>query len=159
MYRSLGVTESNERDVELLLKLLSRNTRLKFQNLPVSATTPTVRFSGECNTSLGNSINNLLCIQSALRHQGADSEAVIVEGDDSIVRIPNDFDVDLFRKDLESFGLAVKCDECYGLNSTGFCQLYWAPDHTLCVDFRNRIRKFIWSTRKSDTAEQLAQRA
>lgn len=59
---------------------------------------PTCRMSGEMNTSLGNSINNLIIIWSALRvladefHCEPDYNAVIVEGDDSLCAIPEGVD-------------------------------------------------------------------
>lgn len=48
-----------------------------------------MRFSGEMNTSLGNTINNWLMISSALSFIGAkDPYRFVVEGDDALVAVP-----------------------------------------------------------------------
>lgn len=62
---------------------------------PVHATDPAgsvaidiqpMRFSGDMNTSLGNSINNWLALYAALHHvKSPDPRAFVIEGDDAIL--------------------------------------------------------------------------
>lgn len=80
-----------------------------------------VRFSGECNTSLGNSINNYVCLKAALMVCGVSEAPVVVEGDDAIVAYPDDLDLELFISTLQSFGLILKYSIKDNVQFSGFC--------------------------------------
>lgn len=55
----------------------------------VTLTGPCRRWSGDMNTSLGNTISNLLCLRAALILTGNDPDRLIVEGDDSLCHVEN----------------------------------------------------------------------
>lgn len=108
VYRALCSTAATRPLLECVLRMLGGETVLRCRGYKLRARTPAVRFSGEATTSLGNSINNLLCIQACLRVQGLSTDRVVVEGDDAIVA-QEGLDVDRFCSDLGRFGLSVKC--------------------------------------------------
>lgn len=103
--------------------LLSPRTKLSGYSLGHAFTTP-VRFSGEMNTSCGNTLYNLISLKYASSRCGFASEP-IVEGDDSMICIPPDLDVDLFVSYLEQCGLCVKYDIYDSPGVAGYCSSYW----------------------------------
>lgn len=60
------------------------------------------------NTSLGNTISNLLCLRAALIITGNDPDRLIVEGDDSLCHVESKDHVPHVVESLESMGLITK---------------------------------------------------
>lgn len=86
-------------------------------------TGPARRWSGDMNTSLGNTISNLLCLRTALKLAGEDPDRVIVEGDDSLVHVEHPARVPEIVHHLESMGLITKPIEFDSPGEAGFCHL------------------------------------
>lgn len=108
----------------LVTRLLSNKTRLTSYGLGC-ASISTVRFSGEMNTSCGNTLYNLMAIKYCLRIMGIKTH-MLVEGDDSIVAIPQDFDIEYFLELMHSCGLIVKYDIFDYHGDAGYCSSYWS---------------------------------
>lgn len=79
--------------VEFMLDELRAGTDLcvrrdRFRSEGVSRVrAPCMRFSGEMDTSLGNTINNAVMIMTVLASLGEDPLAFVAEGDDALVRL------------------------------------------------------------------------
>lgn len=84
---------------------------------------PCRRWSGDMNTSLGNTISNLLCLRAALSMCGEDPDRLIVEGDDSLVHIEDPANADIIVRNLESMGLITKPLTYPEPGQAGFCHL------------------------------------
>ena len=106
--------------------LLSPHTKLAGYALGSAITTP-VRFSGEMNTSCGNTLYNLIALMYSARMCGFESYP-IVEGDDSMICIPPDLDIQLFVGYLEQCGLVVKYDVFDQPGQAGYCSSFWEDD-------------------------------
>jgi hypothetical protein len=100
------------------------------------------RMSGEQNTSLGNSILNLLLISFVLHESGLseDDFYVICEGDDAIIGYNGSVDLSMFEK------LCIKMawDEVDHPGVGGFCGLYFGEALTSMVE-PSSLAKIGWS--------------
>lgn len=66
-----------------------------------------MRFSGDMNTSLGNSIHNYLALSAALETVHCNPYGFVCEGDDALICIEQSA-VQGFRNYLENLGLRLK---------------------------------------------------
>lgn len=104
-------------------RLLARWTRLQGYDLGSARISP-VRFSGEMNTSCGNTLYNLTAIIAAGLEQGIELQP-LTEGDDSLTPIPPDFDLERFLNQLRLMGLIVKYEVHDYHGNCGYCSSYW----------------------------------
>lgn len=75
---------------------------------PVDLIIKPMRFSGDMNTSLGNSIHNYLLIRSALECVGSPRlDTFVLEGDDALIALPRRL-VAPFVARLEACGMRLK---------------------------------------------------
>lgn len=125
IYYRIFPKEVCDRMVEVLL---SPRTKLSGYSLGSAITTP-VRFSGEMNTSCGNTLYNLMALMYSSHKCGFHSYP-IVEGDDSMICIPPDLDVNLFVSYLEQCGLVVKYEIYSEPGSAGYCSSFWEGDNS-----------------------------
>lgn len=85
-----------------------------------------IRLSGEMNTSLGNTITNLVSIYSACEILGVHEPRCVVEGDDAMVSVPRGVDPDRYVEVMRSMGYNIKMeafDVAPGMG--GYCSMYW----------------------------------
>lgn len=87
-------------------------------------TCPAIRFSGEMNTSLGNSIVNLVSIHVVARKLGFIPKC-IVEGDDALIAVPDHITKEDFQMQMHTLGFNIKIDEYPHPGQAGFCGLWW----------------------------------
>lgn len=115
---------------------------------------PAIRFSGEMNTSLGNTVNNWLMITTALLYIKADPSKFVCEGDDCLVCVPSD-SVDQFLSVITKFGMRLKESRYSRPGDAGFCHQWWDPDHVIFTDVRHRLRQLAYSQSGRDPQGQL----
>lgn len=107
------------------------NLLLKDQRVAVgngSAHVPVSRFSGEMNTSLGNSITNYVFIRMLMSHFGS-SGNFYIEGDDGLLCFQQELDVDLVREFAVQNGFNLKIDRVKSPGTAGFLSTYWNTDN------------------------------
>lgn len=97
---------------------------------------PTMRCSGDPQTSLGNSLVNLVTILAAMWRQDVDMNDVIcwVEGDDSIVSCPANWDENNIRQHEEYFrkmGFSTKMELYDFVGDAGYCSMYFDHDFNM----------------------------
>lgn len=103
--------------------LLCPLTKINGYSLGSALISP-VRFSGEMNTSCGNTLYNLMAILYAGRRLGYHLTP-LVEGDDSLTPIPEGFPVETFIKELTNLGLMTKYEVVDYHGDAGYCSSYW----------------------------------
>lgn len=104
-------------------RLLAKYTPLVAYDMG-KAKISTVRFSGEMNTSCGNTLYNLTAIISAGMEQGFILQP-LVEGDDSLTPLPEGFNLPRFLAYLSTLGLIVKHEVHDYHGDCGYCSSYW----------------------------------
>lgn len=107
----------------IVRRLLAKTTPLVAYDMG-KAKISTVRFSGEMNTSCGNTLYNLTAIMAAGLEQGYVLQP-LVEGDDSLTPIPEGFDLPRFLSYLSTLGLIVKHEIHAYHGDCGYCSSYW----------------------------------
>lgn len=136
---------------------------------------PLLRYSGEVTTSLGNTLNNIVCIAVAravadgLDLAGVDWGAylsqlpLVVEGDDSVQAIPSGDAawVDRLVECLRAFGLEVKPELHSDVSESGFCGVSWNPSngHRYSRDPLLALAKLCWTSCNTDNDMMLALKA
>lgn len=137
---------------------------------------PLLRYSGEVTTSLGNTLNNIVCI--AVARAVADGKSLeevdwrvhlgqlplVVEGDDSIQALPSGYDaawLAAFVSTLESFGLEVKPEVHPHVSEAGFCGVSWNPSngHRYSRDPLLALAKLCWTSSAVNSEMMLALKA
>ena len=88
---------------------------------------PASRFSGEMNTSLGNSIVNYIVIQMIQRHFNVGGN-FFIEGDDGLLCFNKELDVEAVRQYALSQGFNLKIDRVESPGKAGFLSTYWDED-------------------------------
>lgn len=112
------------------------------------------RMSGDVNTSLGNGVSNVVVIMFVVWVRGRFwLLAVIVEGDDSLFRVPRHLDIT--TDDFAEFGLIVKIEESEDVNLASFCgNVYSRQDLKMLVEPGRVFRRFGYIDRKYKNARQ-----
>lgn len=105
---------------------------------------PAIRFSGEMNTSLGNTVNNWLMITTSLLYVKADPNRFVCEGDDCLVAVPKGKE-EAFLQTIQRFGMRLKEDRYERPGDAGFCHQWWDPDGVIFTDPRHRLRQLAYS--------------
>lgn len=142
--RCLGTTR-NYAFLQRCLEGLVAEVPVIWQKGEVVYRGPTMRFSGEITTSLGNTINNILCLLTAYNValcsvNGETSKThkfvvpiTVVEGDDSVTALPytdlsaaQDFAQAMCRC-LSRLGLSVKAEVHDHVSAAGYCGCQWNP--------------------------------
>lgn len=111
------------KDVDYCLENLTRPQVVNTDHdIGVRLYTPALRFSGEMNTSLGNTCNNILMIASAMRDLGYEFSDIrfVCEGDDALIGIAPT-DVEALSRRLESYGMRLKSDVFERPGDAGYC--------------------------------------
>lgn len=100
IYRQCLSFDTNRDFVNFAIKTLDRDCKIRWGNNALIYKGPSIRFSGEVTTSLGNTLNNLVCILAAYRLAAIDigyglvemhdllQIPLVVEGDDSVTKMP-----------------------------------------------------------------------
>lgn len=125
------------------LDQLVADTTIANKSAGVYARTPALRFSGDMNTSLGNTITNYLSISTAMDFCNCPDWAAVVEGDDALLRVPGDFDSQLYIYHMERMGFNCRVEK-EGLRPgmMGYCSMYWNDDFELISDPINTLVTF-----------------
>lgn len=135
-------TKPNPGDRDALLNKLAADHEIRTP-YGVTYKGPALRFSGEMNTSLGNSAVNWLMIHTALIMLDEDPWAFVVEGDDSLIRLHSS-NVERFRSIIESFGMRLKLETANRPGDAGFCHQWWTEEHEIVTDVRHRLRQIAY---------------
>lgn len=109
---------------------------------------PAMRFSGDMNTSLGNTIANYVSLQVAAKLQH-ESITCVVEGDDSLFRASKSFDVARFQSTMVKMGFSVKIDEVDSPSKAGYCSSKWTASQKPVPDPTKFIPNMLWSSPSS----------
>lgn len=92
---------------------------------------PASRFSGEMNTSLGNSITNYLFIQMLLHDQNVTDANFFIEGDDGLICSTVPLDVDRASVYARTQGFNLKIAPANRPGEAGFLSTFWEEDLTV----------------------------
>lgn len=130
------------------LDLLLEEVHLYHRTTGCTMTCPAIRFSGEMNTSLGNTLVNYVSLRVAAQLSGYDVRAV-VEGDDALIAVPADADPEIFRNHMTSMGFNIKIDQYITPGSAGFCSMYWTQANDLVINLIDRLPDLFWADRSS----------
>ena len=96
------------------------------------AKVPASRFSGEMNTSLGNSITNYIFIKMLLLDQNAEDKAnFFIEGDDGLICSTVPLDVQRASEYARTQGFNLKMNQADTPGEAGFLSTYWEKDLTV----------------------------
>lgn len=119
-----------------------------------------MRFSGDMNTSVGNSIHNWLLIRSALYSIGANPDCFFVEGDDAFVAILPQY-VQAFEDRLLKCGMRLKVTRHSSPGECGFCHVWWTRlNHIPVTEIDHRLRNLPYASgMRIDPVLQLNARA
>lgn len=114
----------NHKEFMLLLKrgILKKKQRCIFRDFDVYM--PPKRFSGEMNTSLGNTFTNWVIMDFLCAQNGAEYQ-MIVEGDDGLTKIIGPPPTEAQAAEL---GFIMKLIEHRDINLASFCGLIFHPD-------------------------------
>lgn len=138
LYRKIFPPEIFE---ALVKHLLCPRTKIQGYALGSAIISP-VRYSGEMNTSCGNTLYNLLAIKYAGMKCGCNLNP-LVEGDDSLIPIPEHFPITKFLGHLSDLGLITKYEVFDYHGDAGYCSSYWtrttAKPRCNIVDFALNI--------------------
>lgn len=174
--------------VEQCLRGLVRDVPIDWSRGTVVYRGPLLRFSGEVTTSLGNTLNNIVCICVARKiaeldlsqdrrsvgdvtieewRQTLASVPLVCEGDDSVQAIPGclganaDLWVSKVLDALARFGLIVKPERYDHVSEAGFCGCMWNPHngHLYSRDPLFTLSKFCWTSGRYNHTAMLALKA
>lgn len=125
------------------LDQLVADTTICNKSAGVYARTVALRFSGDMNTSLGNTITNYLSISTAMSFCRCDDWRAVVEGDDALLRVPADFDSSEYIHHMQRMGFNCRIEN-EGMNPglMGYCSMYWNSDFELISDPINTLVTF-----------------
>lgn len=160
-------TPVNTRFFRACLKGLLRRTPVLWERGVVKYDGPLLRYSGEVTTSLGNTLNNIVCIAVARAvADKVDLESVdwlsylarlplVVEGDDSVQALPSDCRpewIDDLLAALGRFGLEVKPEIYSDVSVAGFCGVRWnaVNGHRYSRDPLMALAKLCWTSNSGD---------
>lgn len=123
------------RRYHIYLEQLLQKHIITSRTLGVSATTEALRFSGDMNTSLGNTITNYCSIEATLGALGVSDFRCVVEGDDALIRMPDSVDLDRYCQIMTQMGFNCKI-EYSGMDPgrAGYCSMYWNSQLEVIVD-------------------------
>lgn len=97
-----------------------------------AAKSPASRFSGEMNTSLGNSITNYIFIKMLLANQGLSEDAnFFIEGDDGLICCTKPLDVSRAALYATTQGFNLKIQQANSPGEAGFLSTFWEADQTV----------------------------
>lgn len=179
VYRQTLRSAQNEVFVEDCLRGLQRDVPVDWGRGAVTYRGPVLRYSGEVTTSLGNTLNNIICIVVGRAvADGLDLDTVcwddylatcplVCEGDDSIQAIPGSDPesrgawCQRLTDCLQRFGLVVKPEVHDHVSTAGFCGCYWNPrtGGRYCRDPLYSLAKLCWTSSAVNHRELLALKA
>lgn len=146
------------------------NEPLNFWCGNVHVEAPTMRCSGDPQTSLGNSLTNYASILAAYTYslppaarQEASFDDIIcwVEGDDSLVAVPHRWSefneepdgdgvvhnncLERYRDAFVKMGFATKMELADFVGDAGYCSMFFTPDLILCPRVSQTFLEFAWN--------------
>lgn len=108
-------------EIDTIMELLTGNNKLRFKHF--SAKITATRMSGEMNTSLGNSVTNLIVLAFLCHKNGTDFTGV-VEGDDGLFKFTH-WNRRPTSEQFAQLGFKIKLVECEKHNEASFCGLVY----------------------------------
>lgn len=115
-------------------------------------TAPTMRCSGDPQTSLGNSLTNLVSILASYMYATPDGEegdiVAWVEGDDSLVAVPPTWKSDELTRYMEGFikmGFSTKMVVEDFVGDAGYCSMFFNRRGDLCPRVAQTFLDFPWN--------------
>lgn len=132
----------------LLREVLGRKSRV-YRTYGATVKIPSIRSSGDYNTSMGNTLVNYLSIKAVAEQLGCKVDCV-VEGDDALIGITPRVEPEEFKAAMGRFGFNIKIEEYDDPGRAGFCSIYWDEDAVLYKPLKKRLQKMMWG--KPDTA-------
>lgn len=148
---------------ELLLPLTMRTRD------GVCIRTPALRLSGEMNTSLGNTITNVISIETCAHYLGLPegSYSYVCEGDDALLRLPrsvfynkDDQYVDQWSPIMRNLGFNIKIENLgMPLGRAGYCSTYWDEDCNIVINPIKALMTFYIGNNHMPVEEQLRMKA
>lgn len=130
------------------------------RTLGVSATTEALRFSGDMNTSLGNTITNYCSIEATLAALGVTDFKCVVEGDDALIRMPASVDLNMYCKVMTSMGFNCKIEyEGMDPGRAGYCSMFWNSHLEVIVDPVKTLISFFVLPPHGDVESRLRMKA
>jgi hypothetical protein len=130
--------------VHPILEELLKNQTMIFRGTGMTMKVPCMRFSGEMNTSLGNSILNYVSIMVAADTMNVKVDCV-VEGDDALIVGPSGMDLEEYQMVMRRMGFNVKLDQVESLGSAGYCSSRWTSDLLPMPDARSFLPDLFWT--------------
>lgn len=121
--------------------MMERNTR-------ISISCDAIRWSGEMNTSLGNSIMNYASIMATAKYLKYNVSAV-VEGDDALIGVPANATKEEYSRVMSMMGFNIKIDEYQFAGDAGYCSMYWDRDMNVAVKLTDRLPDICWTNPQS----------
>jgi hypothetical protein len=130
--------------VHPILEELLKDQTMIFRGTGMTMKVPCMRFSGEMNTSLGNSIVNYVSIKLAAATMNVAVDCVI-EGDDALIVGPVDMDLTRYQRVMHDMGFVVKVDAVESLGAAGYCSSRWTADMMPMPDVRSFLPDLFWT--------------
>lgn len=118
------------------------------RNTKIGLSCDAIRWSGEMNTSLGNSIMNYASIMAAAEYLGYQVTAV-VEGDDALIGVPAEASKVEYARVMAMMGFNIKIDEYIFAGDAGYCSMYWDHDLNVAVKLTDRLPDVCWTNPQS----------
>lgn len=169
VYEKLLHTDVNHHYFSLARRLLTSDVSVTFGG-HARYKGPTLRFSGDMTTSLGNTINNICCIAAARWHASGRPRVdwvefvsrlpLVAEGDDSIQALSG-LEPQLITDALTALGLRVKPLVVDSIGDSGYCGVCTDSTATrlYCRDVVTALAKASWAPGDANRLERLALKA
>lgn len=109
------------------------------------ASVPCSRFSGEMNTSLGNSITNYIFIKMVMREFNV-SGNFFIEGDDGLICLQEELDIAAVQKYAVANGFNLKMDKVESPREAGFLSTKWDDNGPFEYPLGPYLSNSMWTT-------------